>query len=244
MCTRAVGVLAHYFEEEGIPTTQISLIRDHTERLRPPRALWVPFELGRPFGEPLDPEFQQRVIREALSLFDAPSGPLLVDFPDEAPGASVPDGGAGWACPLPRPAREGATDAVAAFRREFDGMLNWYALGLEKRGRTTVGVSRMKPDELVRFISAFAGPTTPEVPDGSPALAFKHAMEDLKTLYGEAALAKPAAKKPNGSELAGWFWNETHAGALLRELHTKLLCHEDAQLRMVAEIIMVPEEQL
>ena len=47
-----MGGLAIYFEEEGLATTQISLIRIHTERTRPPRALWVPYELGRPIGVP------------------------------------------------------------------------------------------------------------------------------------------------------------------------------------------------
>ena len=48
-------MLAHFFEEEGLPTTQISLIRLHTEITKPPRALWVSFELGRPLGVPGDP---------------------------------------------------------------------------------------------------------------------------------------------------------------------------------------------
>ncbi len=68
MCTRAVGGLAHFFEEEGVPTTQISLVRLHTERINPPRALWVPFELGRPLGIPDDPTFQKRVLLAALKL--------------------------------------------------------------------------------------------------------------------------------------------------------------------------------
>jgi tripartite-type tricarboxylate transporter receptor subunit TctC len=38
-----VGALGRWFEEEGIPTTQISLVREHTEAIQPPRALWVPF---------------------------------------------------------------------------------------------------------------------------------------------------------------------------------------------------------
>ena len=67
MCTRAVGGLAHYFEDEGLSTTQISLIRVHTERIQPPRALWVPFDLGRPIGAPDNPDFQTRVVRAALS---------------------------------------------------------------------------------------------------------------------------------------------------------------------------------
>ncbi len=57
-----------------MPTTQISLIREHTEKIKPPRALWVPFELGRPLGVPNDAAFQNRVITAALDLFEAPSG--------------------------------------------------------------------------------------------------------------------------------------------------------------------------
>jgi len=35
----------------------VSLIREQTAAIRPPRALWVPFMLGRPFGVPNDPAF-------------------------------------------------------------------------------------------------------------------------------------------------------------------------------------------
>ena len=75
-----MGGLAHYLEEEGIATTQISLIREHTERVRPPRALWVPFELGRPLGLPDDSELQTRVLMAALRLLEAGDGPVLEDF--------------------------------------------------------------------------------------------------------------------------------------------------------------------
>ncbi|MCH7711818.1 MAG: hypothetical protein IH903_09315, partial [Proteobacteria bacterium] len=54
-----------------MPTTQISLIREHTEKIVPPRALWVPFELGRPFGAPDDSGFQKRVLLGALELLEA-----------------------------------------------------------------------------------------------------------------------------------------------------------------------------
>ena len=39
-------------------TTSISLIREQSEAVRPPRALWVPFALGRPLGSAADPDFQ------------------------------------------------------------------------------------------------------------------------------------------------------------------------------------------
>ena len=79
-------------------TTQISLIREHTERIRPPRALWVPFELGRPLGVPDDEAFQIRVLLHALKLLEARSGPVLEDFPEEAP--LTEHSLDGWACPI------------------------------------------------------------------------------------------------------------------------------------------------
>ena len=63
-----MGALGHFLEREGLATTGISLVREHTEKVRPPRALWVTFELGRPLGRPDDPPFQQRVVRAALDL--------------------------------------------------------------------------------------------------------------------------------------------------------------------------------
>ena len=88
MCTRAVSALAHYLEEEGLATVAISLIRPQTENTKPPRALWVPFELGRPFGPPNDPEFQKRVVRTALRMLELEHGPVVIeDFPDDDPRA-------------------------------------------------------------------------------------------------------------------------------------------------------------
>ncbi len=65
-----MSALGHYIEEEGIATVAVSLIRPQTENTRPPRALWVPFELGRPFGPPNDPVFQKRVILAALRMLE------------------------------------------------------------------------------------------------------------------------------------------------------------------------------
>ena len=62
------GVLARVFEEHGLVTTSISLVREHTERVKPPRALFVPFPFRHPLGEANDPELQTRVMRAA---FDA-----------------------------------------------------------------------------------------------------------------------------------------------------------------------------
>ena len=87
-------------EEEGLPTTQISLVREHTEKIKPPRALWVPFELGRPLGPPNDAAFQKRVLIAALKLLEASGGPVLEDYPEDAPGGGESVGP--WAGIAPR----------------------------------------------------------------------------------------------------------------------------------------------
>ena len=80
-----MGALGHFLERQGIPTTGISLVREHTETVRPPRALWVTFELGRPMGIPDDPPFQRRVVKAALDLLARTDGPLIADYPEHVP---------------------------------------------------------------------------------------------------------------------------------------------------------------
>src|SRR2546423_3043307 len=71
----------------GLTTVGISLIREHTEKLKPPRALWVPFPFGLPLGHPGDVAEQRAVLDAALTLLDEPETPVLRDFGGElAPG--------------------------------------------------------------------------------------------------------------------------------------------------------------
>jgi hypothetical protein len=77
-----VSALGHYLEEEGIAAVAIALIRPQAENTQPPRALWVPFELGRPFGPPSDAAFQKRVLLTALGMLVEGGGPVrIIDFP-------------------------------------------------------------------------------------------------------------------------------------------------------------------
>ena len=87
-----MGGLAHFLEDEGLATTHISLVRPQTENTRPPRALWVPFELGRPMGAPNEPEFQTRVLRAALALLERVDGPVVVGERRRDKGLADPSG--------------------------------------------------------------------------------------------------------------------------------------------------------
>ena len=136
-------MLAHFIEEEWVATTQVSLIRIHTEKTNPPRALWVPFELGRPLGIPGDPAFQKRVLLAALKLFESPNGPVIEDYPEDAP--VVESEAIVMACPVDFP--KGTIDLnetqrlCKAFKREFASLRPWYDIAFKNRGRTTVTTS-------------------------------------------------------------------------------------------------------
>ncbi len=76
-----MSVIARVLEEAGLPTVGIALVKEHAAKVKPPRALFVPFPYGYPLGKPDDPAFQHRVIAAALELLEYPEGPVLVDFP-------------------------------------------------------------------------------------------------------------------------------------------------------------------
>ncbi len=65
-------------EEVGISTVSITLLEDITRKVKPPRALLVPYGFGHPLGEPNNPELQHAIITETLSLLqDEATPPIL-----------------------------------------------------------------------------------------------------------------------------------------------------------------------
>jgi hypothetical protein len=73
---QAVGLIAAAIERVGIPTVSISLLAEITKIIKPPRALFVPFDLGYPLGEPFNFQLQHKVIEAALQLLSRNDTPL------------------------------------------------------------------------------------------------------------------------------------------------------------------------
>ena len=82
MCNQAVGLVAAELERQGVSTVTLQLLRSVAERVRPPRALFVPFRHGYPLGEPNAPARQHTVIEAALRMLENPDlkPPALVDY--------------------------------------------------------------------------------------------------------------------------------------------------------------------
>ena len=212
--------------------------------MRPPRFLWVPFELGRPFGAPGDAAFQTKVLRALLALLEREDGPVVLeDFPEDAP-SGPDDGMTGWACPisLPKPQAAAEPAMLEETLGEIARLAPWYAYSREGRGRSTFGVTGLEIEGVARFLHSFFG-GLPENPVAAVSLgeALRLACEDLRSWYLEAATAKPGAAASRA--LADWFWGESAAGRMLLALQPVCAKSADAGVRHVADSQFVPRSQ-
>jgi hypothetical protein len=206
-------VLAHTLERHGIATVQLASIRTYPERIRPPRALYCEFPLGRPLGRPGDPVFQRRVLEAALALLERPEGPVLEDFPERI----EDDAGSPLACPLPPrpdPALHPAVDEARALRPAYQRQL-------ARSGRTTVGQTVDAdgiPDAVAALVRVADG--TPLEEAGLPGSTRAVGL-DVRAYYEEAALAL-ADHVPGARRAESWVYWHTETGAVLRRAQRAL----------------------
>jgi hypothetical protein len=222
-----VGALGHFLERRGIPTTGISLVREHTEIVRPPRALWVTFELGRPLGIPDDAPFQRRVARAALDLLTRTDGPLIADYPEHV---DEPADFSGWACPINL-----APSQVDSLDAEIERLAAWHDRAVVAQGRTTVGVSGLDIPSAGRLVTQALNDHLP------PAQALKEAIDDLRAYYLEAASAFPGAGTP--ATRKKWFWDETKLAEALLALQPRLAASDDQQHKILANLTLIPASE-
>ncbi len=229
-----MSVLARVFEEHGIATTTIAMVREHAEKVKPPRALFVPFFFGFALGKPDDAEYQSRVIEAALDLLQAPQGPVLTDFPDDD--AAVPSGmpQASQVTVEPPPTERSAADEVTALRAFYERWVENHA------GRTAVGLCAIPQRRfrgVVRFLEACAhGDAEADMTERPASVSrpqfIRYCADDLKAFYYEARMEQ----NPEADEdaLHRWFWGNTAGGKLIAAVAAALNNTEDPNLRAIA----------
>jgi hypothetical protein len=235
-----VSALAHLLEQRGLPTTVIGLVLPHLEKTKPPRALMVPFMLGRPLGEPNDSGFQKRVLLQALKLLTKAEGPAVLEhFPDDNPSAADR---LDWqpSVILPKPALP--SDAKAweqALRAELVLIAPAWERFKRRFARTTVGLAGQGIEAWPGFIASALDGALPKVPlHETSALALRFLVDDIKAIYGEAVQAE--GDPPSARQIDTWFWRDTLAGQLLLALRSKAMQSENNGLKTVGTRFFVP----
>jgi hypothetical protein len=197
--------------------------------------LFVPFPFGHTFGRPNDPVFQHQVLRAALDLLAAPAGPILADFPDAGGGGAEP----------PTPVQASAVLTAAGLgdgadvAMETTRMRRYHEQWVGRTGRTAVGLCGIPPTRfrgVIRLLEAFAAGQEADMRERASDVALpvflRHCVDDLKAMYYEARLVmQPDA---SGAEIARWFWGETAAGQLIRQVKERMAAAEDPRMKAAA----------
>ncbi len=203
-----MGVLARVFEQAGMATVGLSLVRRQAENIKAPRMLHGEFPLGRPLGRPGDPQFQTDVIRRAFALLERSDVPVLEDYPvvieDETEQPA--------ACPLPPrhdPNVHRAVDEAVGLRPAYNRQR------LAASGRTAVG-RLADADGIAALIERFVtladgGDLSAAGFDADSVLA---AAQDVRGYYEEAALAL-SDHVPAARQVESWFYATTQTGAVI-----------------------------
>lgn len=218
-------MLARAIEETGLPTVAIVLVKEHAQRVKPPRALWTPFPFGFALGKPDDPAFQHKVIAGALALLQESATPVIAEFPEDA-GAP------------PLLLQASAAQADTANRHtdpadEITALRGYYERWVDEHdGRTMVGLSGVPQRRfrgLVRYLQAFAAGENPLddlPPEGMASPRFvRLAADDMKAFFLEARMSQRPDERDN--DLQRWLWSETAMGSLLASVAERLVAQGD-----------------
>ena len=226
-----MSVLGHVFEQAGLTTVAVALVREHAEKVRPPRALFVPFPFGYTLGKPDDPEYQHRVIAATLDLLKYRSGPVLADFDAETGANQLIQASAVQSAQ--QRTNGNPADEVTALRVFYE---RWVA---DHQGRTSVGISGVPQRRFrgtIRFLESYAQGADADMKERAQDVSIPQflrlCVSDLKAFYYEARMSqRPTATE---SELHTWFWGETATGHLISDVARHMRTAGDSELENLA----------
>lgn len=70
-----MGLLQRAIEAEGIPTIGITLQKEVTKKVKPPRALYLHYPFGHPLGEAFHVKQQRTILLDALQTLETITEP-------------------------------------------------------------------------------------------------------------------------------------------------------------------------
>ena len=77
-----MGLIQRTIEAAGIATIGISIVRAYTEKVKPPRTVFLPWPFGHPLGEPFNAAQQAAVLERAFdALYTITQPGTIIDLP-------------------------------------------------------------------------------------------------------------------------------------------------------------------
>ena len=73
-----MGLVQREIEQQGISTVSISLARNITEYIRPPRSYVLRYPFGHPLGEALHGAQQRQILRDVLDVLQSARTPATI----------------------------------------------------------------------------------------------------------------------------------------------------------------------
>ena len=211
-------------------TTGLAMVKEHAERVKPPRMLWVPYAFGNALGRPGDPLLQHQIMKAAFDLLNAENGPVLEEFQDD----TLPE-------PLLQASDAGRSDASKGLNPadELTSLRPYYERWVEKNGgRTAVGVSGVPQRRfrgVIRFLEAYAAGEETDY-DGRPGDVglphfIRYCVDDLKAFYYEARMEQRPGS--DDSTIHEWYWSDTAMSGLVLKLSETMSHSENPEVKAI-----------
>lgn len=82
MCQQSVGLLQRVFDEAGLSTISLTLVKEITEQVKPSRALFVEHPFGFTFGNLGERDLQRRILLDCFAAaVQLTTAGAIVDLP-------------------------------------------------------------------------------------------------------------------------------------------------------------------
>jgi D-proline reductase (dithiol) PrdB len=95
-----VGLIQREIEKEGIATIGVSIVREYSEKVKPPRTIFLRWPFGHPFGAPFNNAQQRVVLAEVLrALYTIQEPGTIIDLSHKLRGEKYDDGAIGTILP-------------------------------------------------------------------------------------------------------------------------------------------------
>ena len=76
-----MGLVQRAIEAEGIPTIGISILKEVTEKVRPPRSVFLRYPFGHPLGDAFNIAQQRTILLDVLNALEGITEPGTIVEP-------------------------------------------------------------------------------------------------------------------------------------------------------------------